>query len=223
MVLSLSLSLRIHTMWSCLGVRKASYLFAGQTGMGMQNINPQWQWITKLENSFSFEPLRAIKHRHHYTLLKIIIFLSQRCLILDPQTIWRYILRLLQLFCPTNIPPCLYIHHFECSELHYSSLQAYSTNLFASYVIQVETERPFAKPFKCCLPFKDDKKRDYCNVFVQRDDGPWTLTYNRLVLNLLCRTPIKGLVSEIPTMQFFTGISRNIYAIIDWGCLEFPK
>ncbi|XP_067950294.1 uncharacterized protein [Watersipora subatra] len=57
-------------------------------------------------------------------------------------------------------------------------VQAYTTNLFASHVIQLESERPLAKPFKCCLPFKDGKKRDYCNVFVQRDDGPWTLSYN---------------------------------------------
>ena len=67
-------------------------------------------------------------------------------------------------------------------------MQAFTSNLFASYVVELEAEGPLKKPFKVCLPFKDGKKRDYCNVFAQRDDGPWTLAYNRFVVP--CRMKI---------------------------------
>jgi len=58
------------------------------------------------------------------------------------------------------------------------SVQAFTSSLFASYIVELEAESPLKKPFKVCLPFKDGKRRDYCNVFAQRDDGPWTLAYN---------------------------------------------
>lgn len=54
--------------------------------------------------------------------------------------------------------------------------------------MQLESEQPLKKPFKCCLPFTGEgllrKSRDYCDVFVQRDQGPWTLSHKRLVINL---------------------------------------